>query len=214
MSDAGSNRSFNANPHTQMTVLLQAAASGDSVATSKILPLVYEELRRMAQANMAGEIKQGAGHTLQPTALVHEAYVRLVGEGDSSWNSRGHFFGAAALAMRRILIERARARNAQKRGGNAARIELHHDAAAADPGDDTAGDEKAGELLALDQALEKLQKLDERAAQVVMLRYFAGLSVEQIATALDISLATVKRSWVFARAWLNREIATNSPSRA
>lgn len=192
---------------SQVTMLLHAAANGDSRASNELLPIVYEELRKLAHSNMQGEAKAGAGHTLQPTALVHEAFLRLVGNEANSWNSRGHFFGAAALAMRRILVERARARNAKKRGGGNVKVELREDAVAADIDDGAMGDARATELIALDGALEKLKELDERAAQIVMLRYFAGLSVEQTAAAMDLSPATIKKSWSFARAWLGHEIS-------
>jgi RNA polymerase sigma factor (TIGR02999 family) len=201
-----------------VTVLLQAAAAGDARASSELLPLVYDELRRLADSNMRREADRGAGHTLQPTALVHEAYLRLVGDVSPSaqgpnvqgWNGRGHFFGAAAQAMRRILIERARARNAQKRGGGAARVELRDDAVATTAGGVELDDAKADEIIALDRALDRLSALDERSARVVMLRYFAGLTVEQTAAAMDLSPATVKKCWVFARAWLNREIGSST----
>jgi RNA polymerase sigma factor (TIGR02999 family) len=198
-----------ADPKAHVTILLQAAAAGDPRASNDLLPLIYAELRKLASSNMQKEMDAGAGHTLQPTALVHEAYMRLVGDGGQQWNGRGHFFGAAALAMRRILIERARARNAQKRGGERARVELRDDAVATDPGEGPGSDAHAAQVLALDAALDKLQALDERAAQVVMLRYFTGLSIEQTAAAMDISPATVKKSWTFARAWLNRAIGAS-----
>lgn len=204
-----------ADAQAHVTVLLEAAASGDPKASAELLPLIYAELRKLATANMQKEIGGGAGHTLQPTALVHEAYLRLVGGGTKgdddkqSWNGRGHFFGAAAQAMRRILIERARARNAQKRGGDRTRVELREDAVATDPGEGPGSDAHAAQIVALDKALDQLQALDERAAQVVMLRYFTGLSIEQTAAALDISPATVKKSWAFARAWLNRAIGAS-----
>lgn len=197
-----------AEAHQHVTMLLQAAASGDPRASAELLPLVYQELRKLAQANMQREMNLGAGQTLQPTALVHEAFIRLVGDSDHGWNGRGHFFGAAALAMRRILVERARARNAQKRGGDRTRVELHDDAVAVDPDQAPDSDAQADQLIALDAALERLRELDGRAAEVVMLRYFAGLSIEQTGAALGISSATVKKCWVFARAWLNREIGT------
>jgi RNA polymerase sigma factor (TIGR02999 family) len=195
---------------SEVTQLLRAAADGDPRASNELLPLVYEELRKLATSNMHREMGAGAGHTLQPTALVHEAFMRLVGDGGASWNGRGHFFGAAALAMRRILVERARGRNAKKRGGDQLRVELREDAVAVDLTTDSASDQQAAELLALDSALDELKAFDERAGQIVMLRYFAGLSVEQTAAALAVSPATVKKTWAFARAWLGRQIAARS----
>ncbi len=194
-----------------ITLLIDNAAKGDSHAAAELLPLIYDELRKLATSNMSNEAGRGAGHTLQPTALVHEAYMRLLGpEGvdNGMWNSRGHFFGAAAIAMRRILIERARARGSIKRGGDRTRVDLDDNAVAATP-DDSA---KSDELLALDEALTRLESLDARKARVVMLRYFAGLSIEQTAAALDVSLATVKTDWAFARAWLSREIEKSRDS--
>ena len=197
----------------QVTAILDRATGGDRAASEELLPLVYAELRRLAQANMAKEAGRGAGQTLQPTALVHEAYLRLLGPGSANgaepqWNSRGHFFGAAALAMRRILIERARSRNTAKRGGSVVKVEIDDQAVAVEDGPESIA--RSTELLALDSALVELEQLDPRAAQVVMLRYFAGLSVEQTASALDLSPATVKKSWSFARAWLNKHIARQS----
>lgn len=194
-----------------ITLLIDDAAKGDARAAAELLPLIYDELRKLAASNMHNEAGRGAGHTLQPTALVHEAYLRLLGpdSADSTaWNGRGHFFGAAAIAMRRILIERARARGSIKRGGDRTRVDLHDDAVAAAPDDHAASDE----LLALDEALTRLEALDARKARVVMLRYFAGLSIEQTAAALDVSLATVKTDWAFARAWLSREIEKSQES--
>jgi RNA polymerase sigma factor (TIGR02999 family) len=186
----------------QVTQLINLASGGDSRAAEELLPLVYDELRRLARARMAGEPAGGAGQTLQPTALVHEAYMRLLGpQGEQlRWDGRAHFFGAAARAMRRILVERARSRKRLKRGGGAGRVPLDENAVAAST--DDAGDD----LLALESALDKLEALDRRKAEVVMLRYYAGLSIEQTAAALDVSPATVKNDWTFARAWLNREM--------
>jgi RNA polymerase sigma factor (TIGR02999 family) len=188
----------------QMTLLIDRASGGDQLAAEELLPLVYEELRKLASSHMK---REASGNTLQATALVHEAYVRLLGghEGTSDWNSRGHFFGAAAIAMRRILIERARARATHKRGGDRTRVDLHENAAAVDANDA----EKAEALLLLDAALTRLESLDARKARVVMLRYYAGLSIEQTAQALNISPATVKGDWVFARAWLSKEIESS-----
>lgn len=181
-----------------VTQLIAAACDGDPRAAEHLLPLVYEEMRRLAAARLAKEPGAGKAHTLQPTALVHEAYMRLVGGGDVRWDGRGHFFAAAALAMRRILVERARRRGRVRHGGGRQRVALPVESLAEEPQDD--------ELLLLDDALKKLEELDGRKYQVVMLRYFAGLSIEDTAAALDISSATVKNDWNFARAWLRREV--------
>ena len=161
----------------------------------EIDPALYEELRRMAATYMR---RERTAHTLQTTALVHEAYLRLVGHGPVEWNSRGHFFAAAAEAMRRILIERARQRGQAKRGGDRARIPLSVA--------QVASDEHAVDMLALDEALGRMKKEHERMSQVVMLRFFAGLSVDDTAQALGISDMTVKRDWTCARAWLYDEL--------
>ena len=179
-----------------VTQLLNAACAGDQKAAGELLPQVYDELRKLAGARMA---KEPDDHTLQATALVHEAYLRLVGDEDrKQWDGRGHFFGAAAQAMRRILIERARHHGRLRHGGGRKRVELTEDAAATQA--------EAGELLALDEVLDRLEKYDARKAQVVMLRYFAGLSIEETAAAMALSPATVKNEWAFARAWLHREL--------
>jgi RNA polymerase sigma factor (TIGR02999 family) len=195
-------------PPQDVTGLLTAIGRGESAAAEALLPVVYEELRRLARAQMAGEPGGGAGQTLQPTALVHEAYLRLVGErgaaGDPRWNGRGHFFGAAALAMRRILIERARRQAQAKRGGGRERVELSAVEAALGP--------RPVDLIALDEALDRLQAVNVRQAQVVMLRFFAGLSVEAAAAALEVSEATVKNDWAYARAWLFREVSKGDGS--
>jgi RNA polymerase sigma factor (TIGR02999 family) len=176
---------------------LSAIEAGDAHAADQLLPLVYDELRKLARQRMAQE---EAGQTLQATGLVHEAYLRLVDvEKLTHWNSRGHFFAAAAEAMRRILIDRAREKLALKRGGNQKRIPLEEvDPPAGTPPED---------LLALDEALEQLTRLDSTAGQLVKLRYFAGLSVEQAAEALNLSTATAYRHWTFARAWLHSQVA-------
>lgn len=183
----------------EVTQLLNAAAGGDSRAAEELLPLVYQELRKLAHARMAHE---PAGQTLQPTALVHEAYLRLLGSADVKWDGRGHFFGAAARAMRRILVERARSRNRIKRGGDRKRVEFG-DQLEVVSADSEQSDEQ---LVALDSVLEKLEAYDRRKCDVVMLRYFAGLSIEETAASLGLSPATVKNEWAFARAWLHREI--------
>ncbi|MGE3109463.1 MAG: sigma-70 family RNA polymerase sigma factor [Phycisphaerales bacterium] len=185
-------------PH-EVTQLLAAVSEGDSHAAAQLLPLVYDELRKLAKSRMAHEPAGGAGMTLQPTALVHEAYLRLLGDTQVGWDNRGHFFAAAALAMRRILVERARSRNRIKRGGGRAKVELNEALLSTEPPSD--------ELLTLDDALTKLEQYDKRKAEVVMLRYFAGLSIEDTAAAMGLSPATVKNEWMFARAWLHREVA-------
>jgi RNA polymerase sigma factor (TIGR02999 family) len=185
-----------------VTQLLHAASEGDSRAASALLPMVYEELRQLASARLAREPGGGAGFTLQPTALVHEAYMRLVGSADVRWDGRAHFFGAAALAMRRILVERARQKSRIKHGGNVPRADVDVEHLA-----QFEGEPEPEALLALDSALEQLATLDSRKHEVVMLRYFAGLSIEDTAHAVGVSPATVKNDWVFARAWLKRAIA-------
>jgi RNA polymerase sigma factor (TIGR02999 family) len=163
---------------------------GDESALNALLPLVYDEMRRLAGSYLRNE---GSGHTLQPTALAHEAYIRLLDQRQVSWQNRAHFMGLAAQAMRRILVDHARRRDAQKRGGGAVRVTLE-DADA------------AGEALASALPLDRLAKLDERQARVVELRFFTGLSIEETGEALGVSPATVKRDWTLARAWLHREL--------
>ncbi|HMN95734.1 MAG TPA: sigma-70 family RNA polymerase sigma factor [Phycisphaerales bacterium] len=169
----------------------------DARSAAELLPVVYDELRRLAESRLR---KETPGQTLQPTALVHEAYMRLLGaDGDAPrWDSQGHFFAAAAEAMRRILIDRARARGALKRGGGIARQTL--DSA------DLALDDPSAELLEIDEAIERLAKGSRRKADLVRLRFFAGLTMEQAAAVMGVSLATVERDWAFARAWLHREL--------
>jgi RNA polymerase sigma factor (TIGR02999 family) len=159
--------------------------------STELLPQVYDELRRLARARLAHE---PAGLTLQPTALVHEAYLRLAASGDKRWDRRGHFFAAAAISMRRILVERARRHRRVKRGGGQLRVELESDPQALAP--------ELTDILAIDQALTRLEQLDPRKAKIALLRYFAGLTVEETAAALDLSPATVKNEWAFARVWL------------
>ena len=175
-----------------MTQILAAAEAGDPRAAAELLPLVYDELRKLAAARMADE---SPGHTLQPTALVHEAYLRLVGRGDDHrWDGRGHFFAAAAEAMRRILIEAARRKHGPERGGDFTRHDLDPEQPSP-PG-------PSPRLLALDEALDRLAAIEPRAAEVVKLRYFAGLSVAEAASALGISPRTADNDWAYARAWL------------
>jgi len=180
-----------------VTMILRAAKDGDRQAAKQLLPLVYEELRRLAAAKMAGE---RSDQTLQATALVHEAFMRLVGSEDKEqWDGRGHFFAAAAEAMRRILIEAARRRSSQKRGGDLVRMELQdHDAILAVHDDAT--------LLALDEGLNRLAQTDPESAKLVELRFFTGLTIDETAKILGISPRTIKRNWAYVRAWLRREI--------
>ncbi|MBI3843552.1 MAG: sigma-70 family RNA polymerase sigma factor [Planctomycetes bacterium] len=171
------------------------AAAGRSGATDEILPLVYDELRRIAAARLA---KTPSGNTLQPTALVHEAYLRLVGSNDTGWNGRRHFFAAAARAIRDTLVEQARRKARLKHGGERERVDL-------DVGQ-LLTDRPAEDVLAVDEALRKLESTDARAAKVVELRCFAGLSEAETAAALGASERTVRREWVYARNWLKREL--------
>lgn len=199
MADAqGIPTQFPTSPH-QVTQLLDAVKEGDPHAGEQLLPLVYDELRRLARSYMG---KEKEGQTLQATALVHEAYMRLLGGADVSWDSRGHFFSAAAMAMRRILVERARHRKRIKHGGEMKRVD-------ADPGD-VAGENDAKQsgtdLVALDEALNRLGEYDRRKCDVVMLKYFAGLTNDEVAAALGVSSATVRNEWTFAKAWLAREL--------
>jgi len=182
---------------SDVTHILSAIEQGDPSAAEQLLPLVYEELRRLAAQKLAQETP---GQTLQATALVHEAYVRLVDVARAqTWNSRGHFFAAAAEAMRRILVENARRKQAEKHGGGRTRVDLDRaEAVSAAPPDD---------LLAVDEALGRLAGPDPTGAKLVQLRYFAGLSVEEAAQVLGLSTATAYRHWAFARAWLHAQLA-------
>ena len=186
------------NSPSRVPEVLDAVEAGRPGAAEELVPLVYSELRKLARALLARGPK---GVTLQPTALVHEAYLRLVGRRDPGWNGRGHFFGAAALAMRRILVERARRRAAARHGGGMARSEI-------DP-DDLPIDEPLIDILALDQAIERLQQQDDRKAKVVLLRFFAGLTIPETAAAIGVSEATVERDWAFARVLLYDQIASS-----
>jgi len=182
---------------TDVTRILNAIERGDATATDQLLPLVYEELRVLAAQRLSQELP---GQTLQATALVHEAYLRLVGAERQDWASRGHFFKAAAEAMRRILIDNARRKKSLKRGGNRQPVDLDESLAI----DETQTREE--EILVLDEALAKLAQQDPTKADLVKLRYFAGLTIEQAAKALDISHATAERYWDYARSWLRVEI--------
>jgi RNA polymerase sigma factor (TIGR02999 family) len=176
-------------------------ADGGPGRSSELLPHMYDELRKLAHARMRSE---PAGHTLQTTALVHEAYLRVAGgANEKQWDRRGHFFGAAALAMRRILVERARYYQRERHGAGQRRVDLESNVPDDGPG--------FGDLVAIDQALTRLEVIDPRKAKVVTLRYFAGLSVEETAAALDVSTATVKNEWAFARRWLYRALQSEAP---
>ena len=178
-----------------VTRLVDAAAAGDPKAADELLPLVYDELRQLAAARMAQE---KPGQTLEATALVHEAYLRLVGT-DQSWNGRGHFFAAAAEAMRRILVDAARHKRAQVHGGGRLQLDLPADLAAPEPPRD--------DLIAIDEAITKLEQHDANTARLVKLRYFAGLSHQEAAAAMGISRGAADRLWTLARAWLFRELS-------
>jgi len=180
---------------SDVTRILSAIEQGDPHAAEQLLPLVYDELRKLAAQKLAQE---KPGQTLQPTALVHEAYLRLVGGEERAWDSRGHFFAAAAEAMRRIVVETARRKKRAKHGGGRERVEVElADLPTRLPPDD---------LLSLDEALGRLEQLDPVKARLVTLRYFAGMTIEQVAAALNISRVTAHRYWTFARAWLHQRM--------
>jgi RNA polymerase sigma factor (TIGR02999 family) len=184
------------------TQILEAIERGDPRAADQLLPLVYDELRRLAALKLAHE---KPGQTLQATALVHEAYLRLVDVNQSQhWNSRGHFFAAAAEAMRRILVENARHRNTQRGGSGAKRVELSDNLALSD--------NPPEQILALDEAIQRLAERDPLAARVVALRYFVGLKMQDVADALGIPLRTAERNWAYARSWLHKELAQDAAS--
>jgi RNA polymerase sigma factor (TIGR02999 family) len=180
---------------SEVTVLLEAVRQGDAQAADQLLPLIYEELRRLAAHKMAQE---NPGQTLQPTALVHEAWLRLTGDENRRWNDRTHFFAAAAEAMRRILVDNARRKHTQRQGGGQLRIEMPEIACAVVGNDD--------QILAVNEALDKFAALDPHKAELVKLRYFVGMTIEEAAEVIGISVATAKRHWAYARAWLAEEI--------
>ena len=184
---------------SEVTLLLDRVNEGDNSAAEALMPLLYDELRGLAGRYLRGE---RPGHTLQPTALVHEAFLKLVGQKNADYKSRGHFMAIAAVAMRRILVNHAQKRSAAKRGGGAKRVPLADDLAVAESPD--------LDLVALDEALDRLAKRDPRKARVVEQRFFAGMEMSQIAENLGVSLVTVKRDWEFARAWLTREIQADA----
>jgi len=186
---------------SELTQLLAGVEQGDPSAAAKLLPLVYDELRQLAEQKLR---REKPGHTLQPTALVHEAYLRLVGSdaeapaAKAGWKSRGHFFGAAAQAMRRILVDNARRRARHKRGGDRKRVPVAEV--------EVVAPELPDDMVALDEALDRLATADKQAAELVHLRFFAGLPLPEIARLMDISPRTADRLWAYARAWLHREI--------
>jgi len=186
----------------EVTILLRAMKTGDSSAAGKLLPLVYDELHRLASAFMQ---RERHGHTLQPTALINEAYVRLAGN-NVDWQSHQHFIAVAAKVMHRILVDYARARKAEMRGGDLQRVELEEGLAVSK--------ERSDEILAVDEALEKLQAENPRQGHIVELRYFGGFSVEEVARILDISPRSVKRDWREAKEWLFDEIQKSAASSA
>jgi RNA polymerase sigma factor (TIGR02999 family) len=188
---------------SEVTRILSAIEQGDPHAAEQLLPLVYDELRKLAAAKLSQE---KPGQTLQPTALVHEAYLRLVGvDENQAWDSRGHFFAAAAEAMRRILIDQARTKQSRRRGGDRQRLELEHI--------DPAAPEAAPDVLALHETLERFEQIDPVKAKLVTLRYFAGLSIPQAALALGISTTTADRYWAYARAWMHAELKKGEAGR-
>ncbi|HEV3236176.1 MAG TPA: ECF-type sigma factor [Gemmataceae bacterium] len=187
-------------PRSDVTAILRAAQGGDPEAAARLLPLVYDELRKLAKARMA---HLPPGQTLQPTALVHEAYVRLLGKQDLHLESQKHFFFVAARAMRDILVEQARAKAGPKRGGNRKRVELKEDFAAQEP--------DANDILALNEALSELEEKDPIKAEMVNLRYFAGMSMEETARVMGISESTLYRDWRFLKAWLKSRLELPTP---
>ena len=193
-----------AQPAPDVARILDAIAGGDRYAADQLLPVVYDELKRLARSQLA---RERAGGTLQPTALVHEAYLRLIGDGsgaERAWDSRGHFFAAAARAMRHILVDRARRRGRARHGGHLDRRPLSDTIASFEPED--------VDLVELDGALSALEAHNERVGRVVMLRYFAGLTNEDVAAALGIGVTTVKAEWNYARAWLHRRMTEGGGS--
>lgn len=181
----------------EITRLLHAVADGEDTAFERLIPIVYDRLRAIARRQMA---KEAGGHTLTATALVHEAYTDLVGLERIDWRDRAHFFAVASRVMRRVLIDHAVAKKAQKRGGDRSRIPLDEAL--------TAAEERPDDFLALNEALERLEAMDERQSRVVECRFFAGMTIETTAEALGVSPATVSRDWTAARAWLNRELGS------
>jgi RNA polymerase sigma factor (TIGR02999 family) len=185
-------------PSHQVTKLLKDWSAGDESVPDKLMPLVYDELRRLAHQYMR---REKPGHTLQTSALVNEAYVRLVDQGEIQWEGRAHFFGIAARLMRQILVDQARRRNFTKRGGGVIHVSLNEAT--------TVAQEQSARVVALDDALNNLEKVDPRKSRIVELRFFGGMSIEETAEALKVSPGTVMRDWTFARAWLRNEISVD-----
>jgi RNA polymerase sigma factor (TIGR02999 family) len=184
-------------PSHEVTKLLKDWSAGDESALEKLMPLVYDELRQLAHQHMRREKR---GHTLQTSALVNEAYLRLVDQSKIEWGSRGHFFGIAARLMRQILVDQARRRNFAKRGGGAIQVALNEAT--------TVAQEQSANVMALDDALKNLEKTDQRKSRIVELRFFGGMSIEETATVLKVSPGTVMRDWTFARAWLRNQMSS------
>ena len=182
-------------PPQDVTLLLSRLTDGDGAVMDDLLPIIYGELRRLATSYLR---RERPGHTLQPTALVHEAYLRLVDQTQVHWQNRAHFFGVAAQMMRRILVDHARGHNAEKRGGEFQKLPIDENLDVAD--------ERAADLIALDEALERLAELDAQKARVVELRFFGGLSVEETAEVMGVSAPTVKRQWRMAKSWLYGQV--------
>jgi len=186
----------------EVTRLLNNWANGDQSAVDELMPMVYAELRRMAKRSMRS---QNAGHTLQTTALINEAYVKLVNQKEKHWKNRAHFFGVAAQAMRHILVDYARSRQSAKRGGDFRIVSVEESATISDEAG-TVSEERIIEIIELNDALNTLASIDKRKTQIVELKFFGGLSIEEIATFLNVSPKTVKRDWQLARMWLLREL--------
>jgi RNA polymerase sigma factor (TIGR02999 family) len=185
----------------EVTELLMRFREGDREAEAQLIPLVYNELRRLASRYLN---RERGDHTLQPTALVHEAFLRLANENQPEWQDRAHFFGIAARLMRQILVDHARRQHSLKRGGDCQQSTMTEELVVYSP-------QKSAELLALDEALQRLASQDERQCRVVEMKFFAGLNIEQIAAVLDVSTRTVKRDWTMARAWLHQEMTGARP---
>jgi RNA polymerase sigma factor (TIGR02999 family) len=183
----------------EITRLLDDLSNGNRTALDRLLPLVYDELQRMAHAQLR---RERDGHTLNTSALVHEAYLKLVEQRTPQWQGRNHFFAIASIAMRRVLVNYAKARGRQKRGGGDANVRI-------DESNEPMSDQRAEEIVSLDEALERLAAINQRAASVVECRYFGGLSIEQTAEALGVAPMTVKRDWMLAKTWLKKELTTD-----